>query len=146
MVYLQRVIERHPHIEVSLRTIHRLVISAVVVSAKFNDDSHQSNATYAQIGGICIKELNRLEVYFLKLSKFMLYISEADYYRAVLAFTTANTMLSMPAPLPKPPALSNNNLKGHFEIKSTAGHSMVVPAFQQVATVDIATNGTSLVA
>lgn len=45
--------------------VHRLVITGVMVAAKFLDDGHYNNAYYAKIGGVSTLEMNRLEQEFL---------------------------------------------------------------------------------
>eukprot|EP00658_Telonema_sp_P-2_P077810 TRINITY_DN7130_c0_g1_i1.p1 TRINITY_DN7130_c0_g1~~TRINITY_DN7130_c0_g1_i1.p1 ORF type:complete len:221 (-),score=52.65 TRINITY_DN7130_c0_g1_i1:563-1225(-) len=82
MVYMARVLRAHPEIPVIGRTIHRLIITAVLVAAKFTDDVHLNNAAFAQIGGVSVSELARLEVHFLSLIDFHLFISEEEYCAA----------------------------------------------------------------
>jgi len=86
LVYIDRVLEDNPEIVMTSRTIHRLLITSVLVSAKFNDDIHLGNGAFAQIGGIRNAELNRLEVNFLKLCRFTLVVSEELYYTTISAF------------------------------------------------------------
>jgi len=86
LIYIDRVLENNPEIVMTSRTIHRLLITAVLVSAKFNDDIHLGNGAYAQIGGIRNAELNRLEVNFLKLLRFSLCVSEELYFTSISAF------------------------------------------------------------
>lgn len=88
LIYIDRVIEDNPHIVVSSRTVHRLLITAMLLAAKFNDDVHLGNAAFAQIGGIRTPELNRLEVHFLKLCQFNLVVSAELYATTVSAFET----------------------------------------------------------
>ncbi|KAG4189173.1 hypothetical protein ERO13_A08G210700v2 [Gossypium hirsutum] len=45
--------------------VHRLLITSVMVAAKFMDDQHYNNAYYAKVGGISREEMNRLEMRFL---------------------------------------------------------------------------------
>jgi hypothetical protein len=88
IIYIDRVLERHPEIVLTSRTVHRLLISATLLAAKFNDDVHLDNAAFAQIGGIRNLELNRLEVHFLKLCDWSLVISSELYSATVSAFET----------------------------------------------------------
>ena len=37
MVYIDRILERHPEIVLTSRTVHRLLIAAMLLAAKFND-------------------------------------------------------------------------------------------------------------
>ena len=86
MIYLQRLVEAHPEVPVISRTIHRLVITAILVSAKMTDDFSFSNSSYAQIGGVSTKELARLEVCFLNMLDYKLFISTEEYQTASVAF------------------------------------------------------------
>jgi len=88
LIYIDRVLERHPEIVLTSRTVHRLLIAAFLLAAKFNDDVHLGNGAFAQIGGIRTAELNRLEVSFLKLCDFSLVVSQELYSATVSAFET----------------------------------------------------------
>ncbi|KAG5244825.1 hypothetical protein OIU76_002973 [Salix suchowensis] len=44
---------------------HRLLITSIMVAAKFLDDECYDNAYYARIGGISTGEMNRMEMRFL---------------------------------------------------------------------------------
>jgi len=88
LIYIDRVMEKHPEIVLTSRTVHRLLIAATLVAAKFNDDIHLGNSAFAQIGGIRTMELNRLEVNFLKLCDFSLVVSSELYAATVSAFET----------------------------------------------------------
>jgi len=88
MIYIDRIIENHPEIVLTSRTVHRLLIAAMLLAAKFNDDVHLGNSAFAQIGGIRTAELNRLEVSFLKLCEFSLVVSSELYSATVSAFET----------------------------------------------------------
>lgn len=45
----------------------RVILTAVVLAAKFFDDRYYSNRFYAAVGGVRTKELNALEADFLRL-------------------------------------------------------------------------------
>lgn len=45
--------------------VHRVVITAVLLAAKFFDDAYYNNAYYAKVGGVLVSEMNSLEVEFL---------------------------------------------------------------------------------
>ncbi|SOV11753.1 cyclin [Plasmodium sp. gorilla clade G2] len=87
IIYLDRLIKIHQDISLSLLCIHRLVITAAMISIKFFDDLYYSNAYYAKIGGVTTKELNKLEIYFLNLIDYHLFVSsqEYDYYRKYIS-------------------------------------------------------------
>ncbi|KAL3651179.1 Cyclin-U4-1 [Castilleja foliolosa] len=64
-VYLDRFTQRQPALPINSYNVHRLLITSVMVSAKFMDDMYYNNAYYAKVGGISITEMNFLEVDFL---------------------------------------------------------------------------------
>ncbi|SOV21388.1 cyclin [Plasmodium sp. DRC-Itaito] len=87
IIYLDRLIKINKDISLSLLCIHRLVITAAMISVKFFDDLYYSNAYYAKIGGVTTKELNKLEIYFLNLIDYQLFVSsqEYDFYRKYIS-------------------------------------------------------------
>jgi len=58
---------------------HRVIISAILVAAKFFDDAYYNNAYYAKVGGVTVSELNSLEVEFLFRINFSLRVSPELY-------------------------------------------------------------------
>ena len=45
--------------------VHRVLITAILLAAKFFDDAYYNNAYYAKVGGVHVSEMNSLEVEFL---------------------------------------------------------------------------------
>ncbi|KAL2558468.1 Cyclin-U4-1 [Forsythia ovata] len=64
-IYLDRFAQKQPLLPVNSFNVHRLLITSVLVSAKFMDDIFYNNAYYAKVGGISTGEMNLLEVDFL---------------------------------------------------------------------------------
>ncbi|KAG4189174.1 hypothetical protein ERO13_A08G210700v2 [Gossypium hirsutum] len=64
LIYIDRFLQRIDAYLTSL-SVHRLLITSVMVAAKFMDDQHYNNAYYAKVGGISREEMNRLEMRFL---------------------------------------------------------------------------------
>ncbi|KAK1325271.1 Cyclin-U4-1 [Acorus calamus] len=64
-IYLDRFARRHPSLPINSYNVHRLLITSVLVAAKFMDDVCYNNAYYAKVGGISTAEMNFLEVDFL---------------------------------------------------------------------------------
>ncbi|KAL9559541.1 hypothetical protein MBANPS3_000367 [Mucor bainieri] len=54
--------------------IHRLVIAGIMVSSKFFSDIFYTNTRYAKVGGLPVKELNVLELEFLRINNYNIYI------------------------------------------------------------------------
>ena len=63
------------------KTIHRLLTAALIVSIKFWDDIHITDKAFAQIAGIDIRELIRLESFFLRAIDFRLFLELAEYQK-----------------------------------------------------------------
>jgi len=79
IVNLSQLMEMVPTFPINIFTIHRLLLISMMVSAKYFDDHYVNNAVYARAGGIPIKELNQLEVTFMFLLQFKLYLDEVTY-------------------------------------------------------------------
>merc|ERR1711988_966578 len=60
-------------------TVHRLVLTAVVLAAKVHDDIHASNTHFAQVGGIPVAEPNKLERTFLQYIGYRTVVSPEEY-------------------------------------------------------------------
>ncbi|PIN25859.1 Cyclin [Handroanthus impetiginosus] len=73
-IYMDRFIQRTDLCLTSLN-IHRLLITSVMVAAKFMDDAFFNNAYYARVGGVSTAELNKLEMKFLFSLDFRLHVS-----------------------------------------------------------------------
>lgn len=82
-IYLDRVLQNEPNFVLSMRNVHRLLLSAVVLAIKYLDDSYASNLTYAAIGGVSLAELNTLEVEMLRLLRYSLYVSSGLYLQYI---------------------------------------------------------------
>ncbi|KAG0078846.1 hypothetical protein BGZ90_004217 [Linnemannia elongata] len=86
--------------------IHRLLITCLMVAAKFTSDLFYSNARYAKVGGLSLPELNQLELVFLFTTQFDLNVKEEELQRvgnALLRFknretNTSNSQVTLPAP------------------------------------------------
>lgn len=66
--------------------MHRVVITSILLAAKFFDDAYYNNAYYAKVGGVLVSEMNGLEVDFLFRINFSLRVDPAEFeqYRAEL--------------------------------------------------------------
>ncbi len=62
MVLLQRLRSRHPRLAINAYNMNRLLITSVMIAAKFSEYGYYSNAYYSRVGGIeSVEELNTLE-------------------------------------------------------------------------------------
>ena len=80
LIYIDRLIQSG-RIPVNSLTVHRVIITSVMIAIKFFDDTFCLNSFYAQIGGIQTEELNNLEMVFLKSINFTLLVSCEDYQK-----------------------------------------------------------------
>lgn len=85
MVYLDRVAELKPGILASSSAL-RLLLTSMMLAAKFNDDTFYANRYYAQVGGVTLKELNSLEVTLLQFLEWNVRVTPEEFekYRAEL--------------------------------------------------------------
>ncbi|XP_073128204.1 cyclin-U4-1-like [Henckelia pumila] len=79
-VYLVRFTRRHPQLHINSYNVHRLLVTSVMVSAKFMDDRYYNNAYYAKVGGISTSEMNFLELDFLFGLGFHLNVSPTTFH------------------------------------------------------------------
>jgi hypothetical protein len=79
IIYVDRILRVNPRFKLSDLNVHRLFFTALVVASKFYDDEYYSNSWYGRVGGVCSKELNILEVNFMKLIQFRLAVSPQEY-------------------------------------------------------------------
>ncbi|KAK9057302.1 hypothetical protein SSX86_022137 [Deinandra increscens subsp. villosa] len=73
-VYMDRFIQCG-NVNLTSLSIHRLLITSIMLAAKFIDDAFYNNAYYAKVGGVTTAELNRLEMKFLFGLDFRLHVS-----------------------------------------------------------------------
>ncbi|KAF7137509.1 hypothetical protein RHSIM_Rhsim07G0037900 [Rhododendron simsii] len=101
-VYLDRFMQKQPSLPINSLNVHRLLITSVMVAAKFMDDIdsvlggyeieilgflfrsfgvlYYNNAYYAKVGGITTAEMNFLEVDFLFGLGFHLNVTPATFH------------------------------------------------------------------
>ncbi|RAL46191.1 hypothetical protein DM860_016624 [Cuscuta australis] len=108
-VYLDRFTHRHRSVLINSFNVHRLLITSVMVAAKFMDDMYYNNAYYAKVGGISTREMNLLEVDFLFGLGFHLNVTPATFH-SYCAHLHAETLLLRPSPPPPPPSSLNDDL------------------------------------
>lgn len=89
LMFIDRVVAKCPgSVAVTQRNVHRLFLASLMVASKFWDDDFFPNAHYAKCGGVTLKEMNRLEQFFLRCIRYELCIEPdlySDYMCALLA-------------------------------------------------------------
>lgn len=74
LVYIERYLQNTGACLTYLN-IHRLLVTSMLLAAKFLDNTSHDNAYYAKIGGIGTAEMNRLEMKFLFSLEFRLHVT-----------------------------------------------------------------------
>ncbi|KAF7804753.1 cyclin-P3-1 [Senna tora] len=82
-IYIDRFLHL-THLKLTSLNVHRLLITTIMLAAKFMDDAFFNNAYYAKVGGISTSELNRLEMNFLLGVDFRLQVSVETFGRYCL--------------------------------------------------------------
>lgn len=78
LIYINRLLDLNSELALSVTNVHRLLLTTVVVAAKFFDDKYCANDYYAKIGGLATKELNSLEATFLGMVSWKVYVSQEE--------------------------------------------------------------------
>lgn len=117
MIYIDRLIQRNNFLLTELN-VHRVVITAILLAAKFFDDAYYNNCYYAKVGGVLVAEMNGLEVDFLFRINFSLHVTPDVFekYRTQLLsqanvagiFFNASPLLA-PPPSYHAPVLPNHH-------------------------------------
>jgi len=79
LVYIDRLVKLHPEFSICNLSIHRLLVTSVMLAAKFFDDVYYPNSYYAKVGGVKTQELNSLEAQFLVMLDWRLHVMPQEY-------------------------------------------------------------------
>jgi len=79
LVYIDRLVESSPEFKLSHVNAHKILLTSLVLAAKFHNDDYQSNKHYARVGGVSLAELNKLETHFLKLLDWRTHVTHFEY-------------------------------------------------------------------
>lgn len=85
--YVDRLCALYPALIISSLTVHRFLIASATVASKGLSDSFWTNATYARVGGISLRELALLELEFLVRVQWRIVPKPevlVDYYRSLI--------------------------------------------------------------
>lgn len=81
LVYMDRIADRRPQAAPCRITIHRLLLSCMVLAAKYHDDEFYSNSYYAKVGGLRVSELNSLERKSMEVLNWSLSVEPEVFWR-----------------------------------------------------------------
>lgn len=79
LVYIDRIGKHNDSMTVCDLTVHRLLMIAAMIAAKFHDDKFYANFYYGKAGGMTLKEVNLLEVVMLKELDWQVLVSVEEY-------------------------------------------------------------------
>jgi len=79
LIYIDRLIQCNPEFLVNSLNVHRIIITSVMLAAKFFDDHYYNNAYYGKVGGVSNSEVNSLEIEFLFMVNFNLFVATEEY-------------------------------------------------------------------
>lgn len=82
LYFIRKLLDRKL-LKITNETFHRILLTAIVISAKCCTDFFLSNEFYAKVGGVCVKELNVLEEEMLKLLEWECFVGEDEYGKEV---------------------------------------------------------------
>lgn len=75
LIYIDRLCELNNFI-INSYNVYKILFSSLIIAIKYNEDEYYDNKFYAKVGGLTLKEMNNLEINYLSLIDFKLYISE----------------------------------------------------------------------
>eukprot|EP00249_Psilotum_nudum_P004495 c18011_g2_i1 orf=248-934(-) len=78
-IYLERLQHQQAGLPITALTVHRLLITSIMIATKFLEDTHYNNAYYAKVGGVMVLEMNRMELEFLFRMGFQLHVTVHDF-------------------------------------------------------------------
>jgi len=99
LVYIDRLVT-NKEIPLDALNVHRLVITGTLLAAKFFDDHYLDNAHYSAVGGLPRNEINELELEFLFLLGFQLYVHTENYNTYYTTLTNMVQSRTVQAPMP----------------------------------------------
>ena len=75
--------------------IHTLLLICILIAIKMNEDDIYTNDYYAEVAGISLKKLNKIEHEFLNMNKFKLFVDKDifEQYQRYLSNFYLNTKI-----------------------------------------------------
>jgi len=74
LIYIERLVGRNKNFFINEFNVHRLILTSVMLAAKYYDDNHFDNAYYSRVGGLSCKEINELERELLLMINFNVHV------------------------------------------------------------------------
>lgn len=79
LVYIDRICTQNTGFRVTSFSLHRVTLSAVLAASKFTDDFPLGCDIFARLGGIGVKEMQKLELEFCSLIHFNFLVSDMEF-------------------------------------------------------------------
>eukprot|EP01027_Heterolobosea_sp_BB2_P024774 GEZU01037411.1.p1 GENE.GEZU01037411.1~~GEZU01037411.1.p1 ORF type:complete len:205 (-),score=44.27 GEZU01037411.1:177-791(-) len=79
LCYMNSLADKDPSWIITSKNVHKLLLTSLVIAAKFHDDIPYSNAYCAKVGGITLCEMNKLERELLRRLDFTLRVDKELY-------------------------------------------------------------------
>ncbi len=87
LIYIDRLCEINNFI-INSFNVYKIIFSSLVIAIKYNEEEYFGNKYLAKVGGLSLKEMNLLELIYLNLIDFNLYVSDEvfqTYYNNINA-------------------------------------------------------------
>jgi len=97
LIYIERLIRQNKRFFINALNVHRVILTSVMIAAKYNDDHHFNNSYYCRVGGLSCKEINDLEREFLLMINFNLHIENelfTAWNRSLISYHWRNVIMS----------------------------------------------------
>ncbi|EEU04078.1 cyclin-related 2 family protein [Dictyostelium discoideum AX4] len=137
--------------------IHRILITTLLISTKYLDDIFYNNEFYSQVGGVGLKEMNTLELDFLKLLKFSAFcpIPLFNEYQKEMENTKSRFLLGPNHPINQiniittinklPISIINNSSPSSSPRNSSSSSCISTPSSSNQTVPNSPTNGSAIV-
>ena len=92
LIYIDRLCEINNFI-INSFNVYKIIFSSLVIAIKYNEEEYFGNKYLAKVGGLSLNEMNLLELIYLNLIDFNLYVSDEvfqTYYKNINS--TINTI------------------------------------------------------
>ncbi|KNC73547.1 hypothetical protein, variant, partial [Sphaeroforma arctica JP610] len=94
LIYLDRISQNYPSFCINSFNAHRMILTGLVLAAKFSQDRYFTNTHYARVGGLPGRELKALELEFLARITYALWADShllEAYWQQLLQYAQRNT-------------------------------------------------------
>ena len=78
LIYIDRICKEGKYM-INYYNVHKILLVAIILAIKFNEDIYYTNCYFAKIGGVSIDELNKMEEKFAFAIQFNLFVEKSLY-------------------------------------------------------------------